>query len=210
MAKPMGIVSKSRVGEKYGRLTVLSQRMDGTVNRSLCKCECGGIKEVRTSNIVSLSVVSCGCRRNRVSENGLNWEQYREMTAGADPSRTPLQRYHQQRFAAKRRGVEWKFTPWEWWLVWKESGLFYMRGRGGRDYVMCRNGDSGAYEAGNVFIDLAVNNSSSAPHHRSGLPIGVRKNVGSTYYVQRTVNGKRTTLSGKFQTPEAAAAAWEL
>jgi len=59
---------------------------------------------------------------------------------------------------AKRRGVGFNLTYDEWVNIWEESGHLSNRGRKKGQYVMCRNGDCGAYEIGNVFIGISNEN----------------------------------------------------
>ncbi len=69
--------------------------------------------------------------------------------------------YTQQKSNARHRGVPFLLTLDEWKSIWLESGKWDQRGRGAEKYCMCRKGDVGAYEVGNVFIDLGKNNISS-------------------------------------------------
>ncbi len=62
--------------------------------------------------------------------------------------------YTQQKSNAKQRGVEFKLTLEEWTNIWLDSGKWDQRGRGAEKYCMCRVGDQGCYELGNVFIGL--------------------------------------------------------
>ncbi len=62
--------------------------------------------------------------------------------------------YTQQKSNAKQRGVDFKLTLEEWTDIWIASGKWDQRGRGADKYCMCRVGDQGCYEVGNVFIDL--------------------------------------------------------
>src|SRR5690606_30372960 len=78
--------------------------------------------------------------------------------AGASIYRTPTRAFSMQRANAHRRGIEWKLTRLEWWSVWQDSRKWEQRGRG-RGYMMCRAGDVGAYEIGNVYIATGVHNS---------------------------------------------------
>ena len=66
--------------------------------------------------------------------------------------------YSQQKSNAKARGVEFNISFEDWKSVWLESGKWADRGRGKGKYCMCRVGDSGAYEVGNVFIGLNEQN----------------------------------------------------
>lgn len=46
----------------------------------------------------------------------------------------------------------------QWKQIWFASGKWDQRGRGADKYCMCRIGDAGAYEMGNVFIELGAKN----------------------------------------------------
>ncbi|RVD76844.1 MULTISPECIES: hypothetical protein [Pseudomonas fluorescens group] len=74
-------------------------------------------------------------------------------------SKSPWQAFHNQYQNALIRKVEWKLKFWEWWQVWVESGKWEERGRGAEAYCMCRVGDEGAYEVGNVYISTILHNS---------------------------------------------------
>jgi hypothetical protein len=62
--------------------------------------------------------------------------------------------YTQQKSNAKGRGIAFLLTFDEWKQIWVESGKWEQRGRGANKYCMCRFGDQGCYEFGNVFIGL--------------------------------------------------------
>ena len=59
-------------------------------------------------------------------------------------------RYHQQRYQAAHRGIEWKLTYEQWIAWWIATGKWHLRGRVKGKYVMARKGDQGAYELGNI------------------------------------------------------------
>ena len=65
-----------------------------------------------------------------------------------------LKAYTQHKSNAKTRGIEVKLTFDEWKQIWLDSGKWDQRGRGADKYCMCRIGDKGCYEVGNVFIGL--------------------------------------------------------
>jgi hypothetical protein len=46
------------------------------------------------------------------------------------------------------RGIPFRLTFAEWWKIWKDSGLYHLRGR----FVMHRINDEGPYAVGNVEI----------------------------------------------------------
>lgn len=129
------------------------------------------------------------------------------MAAGAGWNITPLGAYANQRHSAKRRGIEWNLTLWQWWTIWQESGHWEGRGRG-RGYVMCRTNDTGPYAVGNVRIALAAENSSEA-NRKSELPIGVRHGSrGKKFVAQARIDGRVRWL-GTFDTPDEAHIAYQ-
>lgn len=73
-------------------------------------------------------------------------------------AKAPLYAFFRQRIHARKRGIEWKLSFWEWWCIWDKSGKWDARGRCSDQYVMCRNGDVGAYEVGNVHIGTCNSN----------------------------------------------------
>lgn len=69
-------------------------------------------------------------------------------------TRCPFRKaFTQQKSSAKARGIAFLITFDEWKKVWLESGKWEKRGCGANKYCMCRIGDIGAYEVGNVFIE---------------------------------------------------------
>jgi hypothetical protein len=65
-----------------------------------------------------------------------------------------LRAYRIQKSNAKTRRIEFRLTFDEWEQIWIASGKWDQRGRGADKYCMCRVGDQGCYEVGNVFIGL--------------------------------------------------------
>lgn len=106
-------------------------------------------------------------------KNGCSYDDYmslvkigREvMASGANWGRTPVGAFNSQRQNAKSRGISWSIKLWEWWQIWQQSGKWEERGRGKGKYVMCRFGDVGAYEAGNVYIATCEHNTSFQPNN---------------------------------------------
>lgn len=79
--------------------------------------------------------------------------------ASVDQMRLARKRFVEQRHRAVEREIEWLLSFSEWWAIWKESGLWELRGRDkGESAVMARNGDSGPYSKHNVrIVTLAEN-----------------------------------------------------
>lgn len=63
-------------------------------------------------------------------------------------------KYVRHKNHAKERGVDFKLSFLDWLEIWESSGHFLERGNVGGQYVMARYGDTGAYEKGNVRIEL--------------------------------------------------------
>lgn len=115
-----------------------------------------------------------------VEKHGCSREQYRALLShgkalmkdGVCRERTPIGAFSAQRCHARRRGIEWNLKLWDWWTVWRESGKWGQRGRTKDAYVMCRFGDEGPYELGNVYIASVTHNCSVQPNnpYRRGHP----------------------------------------
>lgn len=127
------------------------------------------------------------------------------MADGFCRERTPIGAYRSQKSNARRRGIGWELTLWQWWTIWRESGHWHERGRG-QGYVMCREGDTGPYAVGNVFIANARDNNSKTKQKKHDLPMGVRSARGK-FTAQRMING-RVVYLGTFDHPDLAHAAY--
>lgn len=51
-------------GKKFGMLTALAYQRQNNKTFWTCKCDCGSVTTVRSSNLISLSTRSCGCYRS--------------------------------------------------------------------------------------------------------------------------------------------------
>lgn len=122
---------------------------------------------------------------------------------------TPLRAYQHQETKAHARGIEFKLSLTEWWGIWEASGRWNERSVG-RGWHMCRFGDLGHYEVGNVFIGEAAQNHSDACKV-ADLPIGVAfapKGKEKPYRAYCNVFGRQRHI-GLFATPEEAEQAYQ-
>lgn len=78
---------------------------------------------------------------------------------GLEPVKLRIRYNCQKWHAINDRNIEWKLTFEEWIDIWIESGKLDKRGRGADKYTMGRVNDEGAYEVGNVIIELGSVNS---------------------------------------------------
>lgn len=110
-------------------------------------------------------------------KNGCTLLQMKELRAigkqmiakGHGAYRTPIRAFECQRNNAKSRQIPWNLKLWEWWQIWQRSGKWSQRGREVGNYVMCRFGDTGAYEIGNVYIATVSHNLSLQPNNPNRL-----------------------------------------
>lgn len=79
-------------------------------------------------------------------------QQFKERTNEYRSS--PKERYLQHKHTALHRGIGFNISFEDWWKLWKPH--WGERKKGGM--MMCRLGDFGDYEIGNVRIDTCANN----------------------------------------------------
>lgn len=72
----------------------------------------------------------------------------------------PVKAYRQHAVRAGRRGIEFNLTFSQWWALWEPH--YAARGTNTGQMCMCRTGDKGAYEIGNVRIDTVNSNRQEA------------------------------------------------
>lgn len=77
-----------------------------------------------------------------------------------------------QRWRCHQRGIEFRFAYKEWVSWWEDAlaqrGPGAIRGKGRGKLGMCRFGDRGAYEPGNVYCGTQVDNSNDIPLEARG------------------------------------------
>lgn len=97
-------------------------------------------------------------------------------------------KYQVHKAGAKRRGIPFLLTFEEWTHIWFTSGKWDQRGWGADKYCMCRYGDKGAYEVGNVYIATNKEN-------------GIVANTGRTHTDEMKFKSGASSR-GKKQSPE--------
>lgn len=114
-----------------------------------------------------------------------------------------IKAYKQQKKNSKYRTdalgnpIQFLLTLEEFKAIWVESGVFELRGKTIGSYCMCRKGDIGNYEVGNVFIGLHsenVRNSHKNFHSRVGQKHG---RFAGTVIATCMTTGKTITLNGR-------------
>ncbi len=72
-----------KTGQKFGMLTVVkvSHRSKSKKYHWICKCECGGMKTVVGSNLISGNTSSCGCIWNKPVHGGYDTKLYKIWTS---------------------------------------------------------------------------------------------------------------------------------
>lgn len=56
---------KNRIGERYGKLTILEWKKEGKYNYYYCRCSCGTKKWMRSDTVIGRENPSCGCSRQK-------------------------------------------------------------------------------------------------------------------------------------------------
>ena len=104
-------------------------------------------------------------------------------------------KFQQQKYMAKRRGIEFLFTFEEWIKMWEDSGKWNERGRGAKKYCMARHNDIGPYAVGNVSIQTNQENWLFAVSNRNNSKwypavVDARKNPEWRAKITSTGNGQ--------------------
>lgn len=136
--------------------------------------------------------------------------------SGKAPCKNPIRAFTSQRNNARKRGIGWSLSFWDWWRIWQASGKWGDRGRG-TGYVMCRFGDDGQYAVGNVYIATGVHNASVQPNNpyrrshpdfaeatkqwREKIRAASRKRTGGQHrkYTDLPLGVTRHNVTGNFQ-----------
>lgn len=145
----------AQIGSQYG---LTRERVRQLISRHGLNRDRGGA----TIRAIAVARQRSADRREREEQRYQRWlecskESFHDLTGmywhwGAKEGvKNPGVAFLQQKRNAIKRGIEWHMTFPEWWRVWRESGKWELRGRG-TGYCMAREGDSGPYAPGNVYI----------------------------------------------------------
>jgi DNA-binding CsgD family transcriptional regulator len=140
-------LSLREIGEKYG---VTRELVRQAISKHGIRGTDGG---PRKSSAERKALRRAELNARYLTTHGLTVDQYRELR---DARITRV--FQKQKSNAGDRGIDWSLTLGQWFAIWQESGKLHLRGRGKGRYVMSRFGDLGAYEVGNVFIQLSTDN----------------------------------------------------
>jgi len=88
--------------------------------------------------------------------------------------------YHNAKFSAKYRNIDWQFTPEQWRQWWLDNGVDKNQPRHykGDSFVMARYGDQGPYHPDNVYITTNTGNLQDADHTYDRNPKRGPRDVG--------------------------------
>jgi hypothetical protein len=159
-------------GRRFSMLVVLGRDgAKGGERTWLCKCDCGALTVVRSYCLRNGHTRSCGCiKKSKIAEvnrsgvaslthgharsrgrRSLTYSSWLNMVQRCTNPRNDRYKY----YGARGVGV------CETWLIFDQF-LADMGERPSIEYCLCRNGDLGSYEPGNVKWGLKSTNTSEA------------------------------------------------
>ncbi|WP_313031766.1 hypothetical protein [Brucella sp.] len=145
-------VSRQRVSQIVRRAGVKDARTRYEARRRLESLRLHQEKQAKR-DVTALELFGCTAEQHEeLLEIGRSM-----MKGGASIGQTPTRAWQAQRQKARVRNIEWELSLWDWWMVWKWSGKWDMRGRG-TGYMMCRFGDAGPYSLDNIYIATGSHN----------------------------------------------------
>ena len=126
--------------------------------------ECSVRFEGRKGKVFCSTLCGNRARNRRHHSKHKNTPKWKERVRKQNKARreTPEGKYEGHRQGAKQRGIPFNLSFEEWLSYWEP----YLNLSDGVKYCMCRMGDTGPYEVGNVRIDTAKGNNIEAGVHR--------------------------------------------
>lgn len=142
------------IGVKFG---VSRERVRQLLERFEITRLDGGAKVRRDFGDLAKKAKQAAQRARVEARWGVPYELARELRGNG-----VIRAFEMQRKSAQNRAIDWRLTFAQWYAIWQTSGKLHLRGRGMGRYCMSRLEDSGAYELGNVHIQLSSENSQEA------------------------------------------------
>ncbi|MFZ9066249.1 MAG: hypothetical protein ACO23R_02635 [bacterium] len=99
-----------------------------------------------------------------------------------------IKAYHNQKTAAKRRGIEFNIAFRDWKKWWIDTGKADGRGRDKGCYQMCRFNDEGAYDLENIYCATIAEN---MRHKQRGKALPERTKI----KVSQAMTGRKLSKS---------------
>ena len=140
------------IGRSFGRLKVVSMsskqrhpKWNRFVYRYRCTCECGNVREVIRTNLITGHTNSCGCLKKRVGENNPSYSGVGEISG---------KRWSSIRIHAENRSLEFEITSSQAWELFKrQNGRCALTGAKithGVDASLDRIDNNIGYVSGNI------------------------------------------------------------
>ena len=143
-----------KIGDKFGKLTVLAQDGSDSYYHRIweCECECGRHTKAVSRQLLGGKKRSCGCLSEISGPENKNWKGYQEIS---------LSLWNKWRIDARKRNLSWNISMSMVWSLFelqerkcKLSGLPLTFGRGKMDTdrtaSLDRIDSSKGYEDGNI------------------------------------------------------------
>lgn len=114
---------KDLIGKRFGRFLVIKRNGYNKHGIILwqCKCDCGNLKNITSSNLLGGKTKSCGCFNSEVSREraeGLYGSENNKKFIEADSKEktrlSALQRKKQKRNTSGHKGVSWHKSAGKW------------------------------------------------------------------------------------------------
>lgn len=127
--------------KKFHRLTVLDEDVGRNHNKlvmSLCKCDCGNIKEIPRCHVISGHIKSCGCLNYESSSQRINLlrDNFYKDYDYTDGKLGQVYQYYKRN--AKRRGIEFNISRCDFLSILKRKCLYC-----GEPYSMSQKSPNG-------------------------------------------------------------------
>lgn len=179
-------------------LTVVKKSNNRSKNGTIywiCKCECGTIKEILSTNLVR-NLKSCGCK-NGNTKHGLRKHKLYKVWLDMKARCTKSNRIEYKHYGGRGISVcdEWLNNP-KLFIEWALNNGYE------KELTIDRVDNNGNYEPSNCrFVNRSVQNSNKRYTNKFGINYISKNNKG--FMVRKVIDGKRKYF-GTFNTLEEA------